>query len=671
MNTLRPVSFILLLFLFFPQFNIAQIITTIAGTGVAGKTGDGGPATAATLNVPTGLAFDNDGNLLITDQENYVVRKLNLSTGIITRIAGTYGVGYHQGDGGPALNATFYGPSGIAVDKTGNIYIAEQYSSIIRKIDAATGIITTFAGSAGQFGYSGDGGLAVYALLDRPIDVEVDGAGNVYIADWENNVIRKINGTTRIITTVAGRSPGMSGYSGDGGPAVNALLYEPARIHLDGAGNLFIADQLNNVIRKVDAATGIISRFIGVQTGGYFGDGGPAINAGLNKPASITMDGSGNIYITDTHNHAIRFVNVSTGVITTIAGNGSSGYTGDGGPAINATFFRPTQILSDAMGNLYIADARNHVIRKISPCPKIFLGKDTSICKSKPIELNAGNKHTSFQWSTGATTQTIRTDIPGTYTVEARNGNNCVAKDTIVIQQHPVTQMNWQKDSVICAGASIVLNTPANATAIQWQDGSTSSSYTIQQPGKYWVALTDQHNCPASDTIVINKTILPPPDFLIDDTTFCSFDAVTLQPMVSFAAHLWSTGSTTSSIEINKAGTYWLQVQDKYNCKWKETIVASHKECKRFIKFPNSFTPNNDGKNDVFKPVVEGNLAFYRMTIFNRWGQKVFETNNWQTGWNGSLQGALQNSGTYVWMITYQLPGAPLKTEKGVLTLLR
>lgn len=669
MKTFSTVFIVLIVSLLMTHISAAQVITTIAGNGVAGRTGDGGPATAATLNVPTGLAFDKDGNLLITDQENYAIRKLDLTTGIITRIAGNYNSG-HYGDGGLATNASIYGPSGIGVDKAGNIYVAEQYGSTVRKIDVNTGIITTVIGKAGNFGYSGDGGLAVNAIMDRPLDVEIDASDNIYFTDWENNVIRRVDAVTNIITTVAGRMPGFSGYAGDGGLATNALLNAPSRIYFDPAGNLYIADQLNNIIRKVDMATGIINRVIGMQAGGYAGDGGAAINAGLKQPAGLKMDADGNIYIADTHNHAIRFVNAATGIITTIAGTGVSGYSGDGGPPANATFFRPTEVLPDGQGNLYIADARNHVIRKISLCPKVSLGVDTAICRSEFIELNAGNRFTSFRWNTGAATQTIQVDKPGIYWVEGQNGS-CAASDTITIAQHPVQVFNWQRDPVICEGSSIVLPAPANAASIQWQDGSSANSYTITQPGKYWAAVVDQHNCKATDTLVIEKMIQAPADFLLNDTTFCSFDLVTLQPTTAFAAYHWSTGNTTAITQVDKAGAYWLEVQDQYNCKWKETIVVTTKECERYIKFPNAFTPNNDRKNDVFKPAIKGRLNHYKMTIYNRWGQKVFETNDLHAGWNGTINGTPQGSGTYAWFITYQLPGERPKIEKGTVMLLR
>jgi gliding motility-associated-like protein len=662
---------ILLFLLFYNSFLQAQFITTVAGTGVAGNSGDNGPAIAARLNVPAGIVFDLQGNLLIADQDNYVIRKLNVQTGIITRIAGT-GVGGHQGDGGPALNAQLYGPSGIAIDKAGNIYIAEQYNSTIRKIDAATGIITTICGIADyNTNYSGDGGPAVLARLDRPTDVDVDIDGNVYIADWDNNVVRKINANTGIITTVAGRYPGSTGYSGDGGPATNALLNQCSRIYIDPAKNILIGDQLNNVVRRVNAATGIINTIAGTGAAGYSGNGGPALQAQMNKPSGITLDAAGNLYIADSYNQMIHRVDAVTGVITTIAGNGNQGYSGDGGPALNASFYRPTDLAFDANGDLYIADARNSVIRKISLCPTVSLGNDKTICKGSSLQLDAGSNFNRFEWNTGAATQTLQINSPGTYWVKA-SINTCTVKDTIVVTEYPDVQFNWPNDTTICPGTPLIINAPAGTTVQQWQDGTTTASYAITDTGKYWVTVTDQHNCINSDTLLIDKTFTPPSNFLEKEITYCWYDSVLLKSQFSFSGYLWSNGSTNASITVGQEGVYWLQVMDQHHCIGIDTIaVKANPDCKLGIHFYNAFTPNNDNKNDVFKPVVEGALVYYHMIIYNRWGQKVFETNDWHNGWSGNFNNYPQPAGMYVYNITYQLPRSARKNQKGTVLLMR
>lgn len=308
------------------------MIVTVAGTGVAGYSGDGGPATSARLNISSGIAFDKGGNLLIADQENNVIRKVDQATGIITTIAGTGGA-YHSGDGGPATAAGLYGPTGLVVDVAGNILLVEEFGSTVRKIDAGTGIITTIASKQGTgYGYSGDGGPATGAAFYQPTGITLDASGNIFVVDYGNNVVRKITAATGIISTVVGYYPGYSGYTGNGGLATAASLNACSRISFDPAGNLLIGDQGNNVIRKVDAATGIIHTIAGTSIAGYSGDGGPAGSARLNQPTATLTDANGNLYLADSYNNVIRKIDGTTGKISTVAGTGAQGYSGDGGP---------------------------------------------------------------------------------------------------------------------------------------------------------------------------------------------------------------------------------------------------------------------------------------------------------------------------------------------------
>ena len=300
---------IVLVFLlsFLCQSNYAQIISTFAVTGAAASTGDGGPASAATLNHPSGVYRDIKGNLYVVEYSGNKVRKIDAS-GTITTFAGTGAAGY-TGDGLAATNATFNIPIDITVDNIGNAYIVDNVNSVIRKVDTF-GIITTFAGN-GSVGYSGDHGPATAAKIYWPDRISHDDIGNIYIADAQNNVIRKVD-TSGIITTVAGT--GTPGFSGDGGPATAAELNWVLGIAFDGNGNMYIADGNNHRVRKVTPA-GIISTFAGNGIYGTGGDLGPATGASLELPAGVAVDGGCNVYISDWYGENIRKVYVS-GIIS-------------------------------------------------------------------------------------------------------------------------------------------------------------------------------------------------------------------------------------------------------------------------------------------------------------------------------------------------------------------
>jgi len=334
----------------------AQIITTIAGTGVAGFSGDGGPATAAQLKNTSRLAIDRIGNIYVADFANERVRMISTS-GIITTFAGN-GVAAYISDGVAASTTSFNGPTGLAVDTIGNVYIADQSNHRIRKVDTS-GIVTTVAGT-GTAGSSGDGGPATAAMLNRPISVCTDIQGNILITSNYEHCIRKVN-SAGIITTVAGN--GNMGFSGDGGPATAAKMQWPCDAISDTAGNIFIADTYNNRIRKVDAS-GIITTFAGTGAPSFSGDGGPASLAGINKPHSLAFDKEGNLLFSDIDNYRVRKINTA-GYISTITGDGTLGYSGDGGPATAAKTGIVTGICVDTAGSIYISNNSNFRVRKI------------------------------------------------------------------------------------------------------------------------------------------------------------------------------------------------------------------------------------------------------------------------------------------------------------------
>jgi uncharacterized protein (TIGR03437 family) len=357
-NGSRPWLCWLALPFFFGSLSSAQTIITIAGNGVRGFSGDGGPAINASLNSPFGVVVDAAGNLFIADNENRRVRKV-APAGTISTVAGN-GISVFFGDGGPATSAALASPTGIAVDAAGNLYIADTLNHRVRRVTAG-GIITTVAGN-GLRGFAGDGGPATAAFLDEPYGVAVDTAGNLFIADSSNNRIRKVT-TNGAISTLAGN--GRYAYAGDGGPATNASLAFPNGVAVDAAGNVYIADTRNARVRKV-SPNGIISTLAG--NGSVFpfvGDGGPATSATVSAPYSVALDGSGNVFVADLQR--IRKVSLG-GTITTVAGNGNIGYSGDGGPATSASL-GSQGVVVDAAGNVFIADQSNRVRKVVAPVP--------------------------------------------------------------------------------------------------------------------------------------------------------------------------------------------------------------------------------------------------------------------------------------------------------------
>lgn len=338
-------------------------ISTVAGTGTGGYNiaDDSGLATAAQLNNPHGIAVDSVGNLYIAELSSHVIRKITAATGIISTVAGT-GVLGSSGDSGLATAAQLNGPTDIAVDSNGNLYVVDSGNNRIRKVTAATGIITTIAGD-GTASHTGDGAPATGATLNNPVSVSLDTAGNIYIAEYAGKTVRKITAATGIITTVAG---GGSSGLGDGGLATAAELTGPDDAVVDAAGNLYISDYDVNRIRKVTATTGIITTIAGTGGYGFSGDLGLATAAEFQSPGYIALDGDGNVYVADYNNNRIRKITASTGIITTVAGTGARASSGDGAAATAAELKGPWAIEFNTAGDLFIADYDGHSIRKVT-----------------------------------------------------------------------------------------------------------------------------------------------------------------------------------------------------------------------------------------------------------------------------------------------------------------
>ena len=335
------------------------MMTRYAGSGKSGFSGDGGQATNASFRVPAGLAFDLEGNLYIADRENHRVRKVD-TKGYISTFAGIGEAGF-SGDEGPAVKARLNLPSGVVVDKKGNLYISDRSNDRIRVVDKK-GVIRTYAGS-GVAGFQGDAGPALKAQLDKPFGIALDETENLYIADRNNNRVRKVS-PDGIITTVAG--DGGFFFMGDNGPAYRASVAAPTGVALDSKGNLYIADRNNNRVRVVDR-TGMIRTVVGTGQQDYNGDSEMARETNLYLPFGLTVDSNDNLLVIDRSHYRIRRIDPKSGQVETVAGNGIKLFAGDGGPATGATLSFPHGMSVDKKDNLIFSDKGHFRIRKITP----------------------------------------------------------------------------------------------------------------------------------------------------------------------------------------------------------------------------------------------------------------------------------------------------------------
>jgi sugar lactone lactonase YvrE len=436
-------------------------VSTIAGT-TAGYHGDSGAATAAQLDQPAASAMDSYGNIYIADTANHAIRKIAQGTGIVTTIAGTPGTPGYSGDGGPASAAALSSPSALALDAAGNILIADTGNHCIREISALTANISTIAGTCGTQSFAGDGGAATAAKLSSPAGVAVDSSGIIYIADTGNQRIREVVPATTVttstgtgnalgvgstgvgsISTIAGTGTATtagsySGTSGDGGLALAATFNGPTALALDFNGNLFIADTQNSTVRKISATGNIISTVAGTGTSSYSGDGGSAASATLKTPNGIALDSAGNLYIADTGNNVIRMVLSNTGTISTLAGNGVPALAGDGSGALSASFDQPAGVTVDPSGKLYIADTGNSRLRLVDQTATALsfgtVNPGSSSIAQTAVVTNIGNAPLVFS----------SFSIPSPYTQQSSGGVDCSSSTTLAAGQSCNVQLVFQ-----------------------------------------------------------------------------------------------------------------------------------------------------------------------------------------------------------------------------------
>ncbi len=791
------------LFFFFSDCSIlqAQVIQTVAGNGVQGYSGNGGPAIMAANRGPWGTVVDKLGNLYFADPNSNIINKVD-PQGIITRWAGT-GVAGYSGDGGLASAAQLLSPSFLIADKLGTMYFVDNGATRVRKIDTF-GIITTVAGN-GLTGYSGDGGPAIAASFNLIMGVTPDNLGNLYISDNQNQVIRKVS-TSGIITTIAGT--GTSGYSGDNGLATLARLASPTQVGVDGAGNIYIPDQNNWRIRKIDN-TGIITTIVGDGTAGNSGDGGPAALARIAAVDQVYVDASGQIFLVDNANSVIRKIDCS-GIITTYAGTGTAGFSGDGGAASTAKLQFPVSLSTDYTGNVFIADALNYRVRKVTIAPlssnSAQPSKNTMCYGSNAVFNCSFIPANSYQWQisdgdhwisltdnaqyAGSSTSMLTVFKPpaefngnvyrcviaescsfyisntdtlfvsaglGSVTISTPADSICkgsTAKFSVIVQNtQPDLLYDWKlngnstgtnapvfstnlllnNDNVTCtvtdpSSCSAAITVESNIIQMTVTDSLTPTiTITTSEnpvcsgtpahflvnatneglnPVYEWkingsgtdVSLTDFQSGTLEDgdvvscllisslvctapiqstgiTMIVHKS---PQVYAGNDTVIVPGKSVQLDPVIAgnIVSYNWSPSAGLDNPNVPDAlasplisTTYNLTVKDNNACTASDSIkILVYSK----LRMPNAFSPDGNGVNDIFRIPPAIPLTIKRFSIYDRWGQKVFETDDAGKGWDGKFKNISQVVGTYVWIIEYIDPIThQAKKDSGTVVLVR
>lgn len=768
----------------------AGIVTTIAGNGTYGFSGDGGPATSAQLAYPCQVAVDNAGNVYIPDAQNNRIRKVDLS-GTITTIAGTGAAGY-SGDGGPASAAVLSLPRSAVADNAGNVYF-NSYANIIRKIDPS-GTITAFAGT-GNYGHSGDGGPAILAdITFGESSISIDPSGNIYLINEQNAYIRKItNCLGAIIKThpqsqklclsgntsfsiVADNATSLhwqintgSGWAdlSDGpiynGSTTNTLTLTNAvtsmdnyryRCVADGACGLVTSQTATlNVSQQLTPGVSIVSSSDNICAGATVVFDATVVNggtspiyqwrkngiiipntnspqytdntlvtgdevfcvissnqtcltqlAGVSNLIRITVNpvSSPTISIDATSNDVCTGSSISfTATTQNLVGNPTYQWQKNGlnigtnSPICSDNTLSNNDVISCRLSSDYGCQApafaeSNKEIITIRPLqtPIVSISTNSTVNCSKTnvyflaTVSNAGTA-ISYQWKkNGVITGTdnnsyIDNDILNgdIITCEIATSGGCLAVNTavsnpLVMTNFPDPLITLDKTLSICTGSTRTLD-PGVFSTYQWDDGSTNRTRVVNGTGQYSVVVTDKNGCKASDAVTISQLLPAPSGFLPGDTAVCSYGSIVLSAVAGYKSYSWNTGINTRAIQISSPGSYSLEVIDNNNCRGRETINVSLKQCMEGFYIPKAFSPNNDGKNDLFHPFVFGNIESYQFTVFNRWGEIIFQSKDPLKGWDGRFKGILQGSDVFAWICTYTLQGSVPKTEKGTVTLIR
>jgi gliding motility-associated-like protein len=342
----------------------------------------------------------------------------------------------------------------------------------------------------------------------------------------------------------------------------------------------------------------------------------------------------------------------------------SMGQTVAMNPAVDTTYF----VKAEKLPGCFVYDTIRVTVYQ---APAIELGPDLSFCRGESRILDPGAGFSSYQWNTGVSTQQLTVDKPGQYIITGTTNEGCKASDTLsVLHTWTLPVVNLDKTTTLCTGATRTLNA-GTYTSFHWHDGSAEQTYNVSGPGRYYVTVTDAHGCHGSDTTTITTLLPSPAKFLPPDTAICDYSKLQIKPQQTYPSYLWSTGGRASNITVEKSGLYWLQVEDDNRCIGRDTLVVFSKECMNGVYVPTAFSPNKDGKNDVFRAIVFGRVKKFELTVYNRWGQVIFQTPDHKKGWDGKVAGHEQDTGVCVWLCRYQLEGGKETVEKGTVTVIR
>ena len=732
------------------------MVLRVAGSDSYGGTGNGGPAIDALFQSVRAVKLDKQGNLFVAEIAGHRIRKINLTTGIVSAFAGNGLVGF-SGDGGSALNAQINSPWDIALDRNGNLFVADYGNNRIRKIDVTTGAISTFAGT-GVANSDGDGGLAVNAGVIAPTSVNFDGAGNLYFTENApgSNRLRKVDAITGIITTIAGNNS--RGHSGDGGLAANAGLIEPTGVVVDDFGNIYLSEYVGSRIRRINASTGIINTIAGTGIDGFSGDKGPYASAQLNEPVGLAFDNKGNLLVCDSYNYRIRKLHMNmpfppdtgpnTGPIVTISsptntvcngsvikftaspyyevagsklvwtrngqtvGTDSISWTASGlqpGDVIACELHFPvcigtTKVLSNTItitGNSSLPLSVSVSANKISICKndtvtfkaRVVNGSNGLVYRWKVNNTDVGANDSVLVNSLLSDGDLVSCDVSVPSLPPCSSGASASSnKIAIRIRNATVPKVSISASGEkICAGESVTFKaTVVNSDTthiIRWSvnglaAGSSGESFTARSLSNNDVVnsvLTSSDVCLApvsSNNVKITVDDPPTVRVLPSDTVVGLGSTITLRATVTGASsYSWSpafslSGSNTLTpvtVPLQRTTLFMLKALSAGNCADSATVRV-RVEQKLFM--PNAFTPNNDARNDVYRIPPDTKIDLKDFSIFNAWGQKVFSTSEIDRGWDGTVKGVLQNSGTYIYVVVGSDVQGPVY-KKGTFQLIR